>query len=72
MPINVNILGITGDSPFDIYICQSGGTDCYYMLTTSNTTYNFDIPPPYDISSSYMLKVIDSKGCVITGVTQVI
>jgi hypothetical protein len=72
MSIAVNILGITGDSPFDIYICQSGGTDCYYMTTTSNTSLSFDIPPPYDVSVSYMLKVIDSKGCIITGVTNVL
>jgi hypothetical protein len=71
MPIQVNINGITGQSPYDIYVCQSDGTGCFYMLTTSNTSLSFTIPSPYDESSSYLLKVIDSNECIITGVQTV-
>jgi hypothetical protein len=31
--------------------------------------YVFDIPAPYNNSVSYMLKVIDSNNCTITGTT---
>jgi hypothetical protein len=41
------------------------------MLTTSNTSLSFTIPSPYDESSSYLLKVIDNIGCIITGVQTV-
>ena len=71
MPVLVNINGITGQSPYDIYVCQSDGTGCFYMLTTSSTSLSFTIPSPYDESSSYLLKVIDSKDCIITGVQTV-
>lgn len=73
MAVQVTINDITGSTPFDIYICQSGGTSCFYMTTipSSSLPYVFDIPEPYNTSLSYMLKVIDNNNCVITGVTTV-
>lgn len=59
------ITGITGSSPFDIYLCQSNNTDCIYIDRTSNTSYSFIIPPPYDTADSYVLKIVDSNGCTI-------
>jgi len=41
------------------------------MTTTSNTSLSFTIPTPYDESQSYMVKVIDSNDCIITGVQTV-
>ncbi len=55
MAIQVTINGITGQSPYDIYICQSNGTGCFYISTTSVVTpYVFDIPAPYNNSFAYM------------------
>jgi len=31
--INVNIVGITGQSPYDVYVCQSSIDDCVYINT---------------------------------------
>ena len=72
MALQVTINDITGQTPFDIYICQSDGTGCFYMATISTTPYVFDIPPPYDTSIEYMLKVVDRNGCVITGIEDVV
>jgi hypothetical protein len=70
MAIQVTINGITGQSPYDIYICQSNGTGCFYISTTSVVTpYVFDIPAPYNNSVAYMLKLIDSNNCIISGTT---
>jgi hypothetical protein len=71
MGVLVTVNGITGSSPYNIYICQSGGTGCFYITGTTETSFSFDIPTPYDNQSSYMLKVVDAVGCVITGVTSV-
>jgi hypothetical protein len=71
MAVQVTINGITGQSPFDIYICQSDGTGCFYMTTISTMPYVFDIPSPQDTSLSYMLKVIDNNNCVVTGIEPV-
>jgi hypothetical protein len=72
MAVQVTINDITGATPYDIYVCQSNGAGCFYISTITSTPYVFDIPSPYDESSSYMLKVIDSNNCVITGVQNVI
>ena len=71
MAVQVTINSITGQSPYDIYTCQSGGTDCFYMTTITSTPYIFDIPAPYNTSSSYMLKIIDNNNCTISGITTV-
>lgn len=71
MSVVVNISNITGASPYDIYICQTGGTGCFYISTITSTPYSFPIPEPYDSSPAYMLKIIDNFNCVITGVTSV-
>jgi hypothetical protein len=71
MAIQVTISSITGQSPYDIYICQTGGTSCFYMTTISSVPYIFDIPAPYNTSDAYMLKIIDNNGCTITGIEPV-
>jgi hypothetical protein len=71
MAVQVTINSVTGQSPYDIYICQSGGTGCFYITTISTIPYVFDIPAPYDTSSSYMLKVVDDNDCIISGVESV-
>jgi len=71
MAIQVTINGITGTSPFDIYICQSNGTNCFYMTTISSTPYVFDIPEPYNTATTYMVKVIDNNNCQVTGIQSV-
>ena len=68
MAVQVTINGLTGSSPYDVYICQSGGTSCFFIDTITTTPYVFNIPAPYDTSSSYMLKVIDANNCQITGI----
>lgn len=69
MGVQVTINDITGSSPFNIYICQSNGSGCFYISTISSFPYTFDVPPPYNTSSSYIVKAIDSVGCSITGFT---
>jgi hypothetical protein len=68
MAIQVTINSITGNSPFDIYICQSNGTNCFYISTILTTPYIFDIPEPYNTATSYMVKVIDNNNCQTTGI----
>ena len=72
MAVQVTISSITGQSPYDIYICQSDGSGCFYVTTITTIPYVIDIPAPYNTSSSYMLRVVDANNCVISGVETVI
>lgn len=71
MGLNVTISAITGQSPYEIYLCQGNGTGCFYINETSTLPYTFIIPPPLDNSTEYMIKIIDNYGCIITGKTSV-
>jgi len=71
MITEVTITNITGQTPYDVYICQSDGTGCIYIARISSVPYTFNIPKPYDVYDSYMLKIIDNINCVTTGVKSV-
>lgn len=66
MALTITIGGITGVSPYDVYLCQGDGTGCFYIDEISTTPYTFNIPVPYDQSTEYMIKIIDAEGCVFT------
>lgn len=72
MAVQVTIDSITGQTPYDIYMCQSDGTGCFYITTTSTIPYIFDIPAPNDTSLSYMLKIKDGQGCTFNATANVI
>jgi len=69
--IIVEIFGITGQSPYDIYICQPTINDCIYINTISETTYSFDLPKPIDNNIQYLVKIIDNNNRLITSVVNV-
>ena len=64
----LTITAVTGTSPYDVYLCEQDGSNCFYILTTSTIPNSFEIPLPYDQMSSYMLKLIDAQGCIITNI----
>jgi hypothetical protein len=70
--IKLNINGITGQTPYDIYLCQGDVNNCIYIKTISGTTNTFDIPKPFDNNNQYILKIIDANNRVITGATNVV
>lgn len=72
MAVEVTINNVTGQTPYNVYICQSSGVGCIYISTVSTIPYSFIIPPPYDGEDEYMLKLIDNNSCIISGVTSVI
>jgi hypothetical protein len=75
MAVRVNINGITGGTePYDVYVCQPNNTSCFYINTIMDSDlnpYEFDIPAPYDNSPAYLIKLVDSKDCIISGTSRV-
>lgn len=71
MGVQTMIYGITGKSPFDVYICEGNGQNCLYINTIETNSYDFVIPSPYNLLDTYMLKIIDANKQIITGVRQV-
>lgn len=61
----ISIDAVTGTSPYDVYICDELGLNCFYITETSTIPFTFEIPKPYDELTVYMLKLVDAQGCQI-------
>ena len=61
----IEITGATGTPPYSVYVCDTTLTYCYVVTgsTTIPPTFIFDVPPPLDVVSSLIVKVIDANGC---------
>lgn len=67
MPVNLDISSITGTSPYDIYVCDTGFTSCIYIstITTGDLTYTFSVPNFLLNNTNQVLKIVDDNGCII-------
>lgn len=65
MIIQVTINNITGQTPYDVYVCDSGTTTCIYVDTINSTPYTFDVPQAFSNLNSYAVKIVDNNNCLI-------
>lgn len=68
MPTSVTVSNITGSTPYELYLCLTGGTPCYYMgvITSAELPYSFNVPYPIQDLKGYCIRVVDNDGCEIT------
>ena len=73
MPTTITVSSITGSTPFDIYLCMTGGTPCYFIsrITSGDLPYRFSVPTPIQDLPGYDIRVTDAVGCIITGTTSI-
>ena len=68
MPTDITINNISGTTPFDVYVCDTGYTSCIYVstITSGELPYTFEIPPVYSSLTNFIVKVVDDNNCVVT------
>ena len=68
MPTLVTVSNINASAPYEIYICPSGSSACYYVdvIGTAQLPYNFTVPIPLQNNLGFCVRVVDSDGCIIT------
>jgi uncharacterized secreted protein with C-terminal beta-propeller domain len=68
MPTDITINNISGTTPFDVYVCDTGYTSCVYVstITSGELPYTFEIPPVYSSLTNFIVKVVDDNDCVVT------
>ena len=73
MPTTITVSSITGATQFNIYLCMTGGTPCYFIssIDSGDLPYSFSVPTPIQELNGYDLRVTDSVGCIITGTTSI-
>jgi len=67
MPIDITINDISGQTPFDIYVCNTGQTYCVYSATinSGDLPYTFEVPIPFINSEGVNLRIVDDNDCQI-------
>jgi hypothetical protein len=67
MPIDITINNISGSTPFDVYVCDTGYTSCIYVSTivSGDLPYTFEIPPVYSSLTDFIVKIVDDNNCVV-------
>jgi cell division septation protein DedD len=63
MSLIVNIESVTGNTPVDIYVCDSGGGNCLFIATVGVFPYQFEVDDTY-ATTNFIVKIIDTAGCV--------
>jgi hypothetical protein len=73
MPTDITINNISGQTPFDVYVCDTGYTTCIYVSTiaSGDLPYVFEIPPVYSSLTEFIVKVVDDNNCVVTDTVNV-
>ena len=67
MDTNITITSITGITPYDVYVCDTGMTSCVYVSTinSGDLPYTFEVPIIYANSTEFNLRVVDNNQCQI-------
>lgn len=65
MPTQITINSITGLPPFNIYISDNILNPAIYVTTITSAPYTFNVPIILENSPEYILKIVDSNGCII-------
>jgi hypothetical protein len=73
MPTDITISTINGQDPFDVYICDSGITVCYYIdtINSGDLPCTFVVPIVYTNLTSFNIKVVDDNNCPIDQIVNV-
>ena len=64
MPLEVNITGLSGNSPYNIWICDNPETTCIYIDTVDSSPLTFNIPSSLSFQDDWIIKSIDNKNCI--------
>lgn len=64
MSQTLTITSVDANLPVEIYYCDITGQDCVYVARVYTFPYTFEVLDPYDYSD-YIIKLIDSDGCII-------
>jgi hypothetical protein len=65
MPTNIVISGVTGQSPYNVYICDDLLTNCSWVSNFSSVPFTFELPMMFLGETDFAVKIIDGNGCSV-------
>lgn len=63
MSLQVTVDGLSGASPFNIWICDNPEVTCIYVDTVTGATFTFDVPQALIFQDDFTIKSIDNNNC---------
>jgi hypothetical protein len=74
MPTDITINDITGQTPYDVYLCDNPLTTCIYIntITDGDIPYTFEVPVIMESQTTFTLKVIDDNECVVEEILTIV
>jgi hypothetical protein len=68
MPTNIVISGVTGQSPYNIYVCDDNISSCVWVsqITSGQIPYSFELPYIYTGALDFAVRITDANGCTVT------
>ena len=67
----ITVTNFTGLAPFNVYLCDISFSSCIWMASGNTPPVSFTVPPPYDVNTSFGVRIIDSNNCVIEEVVSI-
>jgi len=66
MPTNIVISGVTGQSPYNVYVCDDLQVNCSWVSSFSSVPFSFELPFIYSGAMDFAVRVTDANGCTVT------
>lgn len=63
MSVSITVSSVSGNSPYQIYVCDSFGAHCEYVANTSILPITIYLSSTFDYAPIVMVKIIDGDGC---------
>ena len=65
MPTNIVISGVTGLSPYNVYVCDDLLTNCSWISSFSSVPFTFELPMVFLGETDFAVKLVDANGCTV-------
>jgi hypothetical protein len=65
MSSQIIISGITGTSPYNIYVCDTLGTNCQYIGVFTTVPQTIILPSTFTYAPAVLIRIIDYNLCVM-------
>ncbi len=59
----ITVTNFVGQTPFNVFLCDTNFQNCVWITTDSNVPVVFPIPAPYDVNTSFGVRIIDNNNC---------
>ena len=61
----ITVTNFIGLAPFDVYLCDPGFNSCIWITQSTYVPVVFTVPSPYDLNTSFGVRIIDSNNCTV-------